>query len=132
MSASSGFALQGSAVRLLQRFSITHDTATEWPLERHSDGLHICGILILIVSVFILLFYLKYIRNQLKQESVDVLMEKGTSRSYEHAVKMDLERRPKLVLEARPEGGRRRGRPRLEWEEYVDGLARKRGRSYQK
>ena len=29
-----------------------------WPLERHSDGrrsMHICGILILIVSVFILL-----------------------------------------------------------------------------
>jgi hypothetical protein len=40
---------------------------------------------------------------------------------------MDLERRPKLVLEARP-GGRERGRPRLEWEEYVEGLARKRGR----
>jgi hypothetical protein len=32
------------------------------------------------------------------------------------------------VLEARPEGGRGRGRPRLEWEEYVEGLVRKRGR----
>ena len=36
--------------------------------------------------------------------------------------------RPKLVLEARPGGGRGRGRPRLEWEEYVEGLARNRGR----
>ena len=35
---------------------------------------------------------------------------------------------PKLVLEARPEGGRGRGRPRVEWEEYVEGLVRKRGR----
>ena len=41
---------------------------------------------------------------------------------------MGLERRPKLVLEARPEGGRGRGRPRVEWEEYVKGLAWKRGR----
>jgi hypothetical protein len=66
------------------------------------------------------------IRNQLKQESVEVLMEKRTLRWYGHAVRMDLERRPKLVVEARPEGGR--GRPRLGREEYVEGLARKRGR----
>jgi hypothetical protein len=37
-------------------------------------------------------------------------------------------KKTKLVLTARPEGGRGRGRPRLEWEEYVKGLARKRGR----
>jgi hypothetical protein len=41
---------------------------------------------------------------------------------------MDLERIPKLVLDARPEGGRGRGRPRLEWEEYVERLAYKKGR----
>ena len=68
------------------------------------------------------------IRNQLKQESVEVLMEKRTLRWYGHAVRMDLERRPKLVLEARPEGGRGRGRRRLEREECVERLARKRGR----
>ena len=34
-----------------------------------------------------------------------------------------LERGPELVLEARPEGGRGRGRPILEWEEYVERLA---------
>ena len=39
-----------------------------------------------------------------------------------------MERRPKLVLEARPEGGIGRGRPRLEWEEYIERLACKRGR----
>jgi hypothetical protein len=49
-------------------------------------------------------------------------------RWYGHAVRMETERRPKLVLEARPEGWRGRGRPRVEWEEYVEGLARKRGR----
>jgi hypothetical protein len=48
-------------------------------------------------------------------------MEKRTLRWYGHAVRMVSERKPKLVLEARPEGGRRKGRPRIEWEE----LARK-------
>jgi hypothetical protein len=32
------------------------------------------------------------------------------------------------LLEARPEGGRGKVRPGVEWEEYVEGLARKRGR----
>jgi hypothetical protein len=45
---------------------------------------------------------------------------------------MESERKPKLVLEARPGGGRGKGRPRLEWEEYVEGLARKRGRNLPK
>jgi hypothetical protein len=57
------------------------------------------------------------IRNRLMEESVEVLMEKRTLRWYGHAVRMDVERRPKLVLEARPEGGKGKGRPRLEWEE---------------
>jgi hypothetical protein len=59
------------------------------------------------------------IRNQVKQESVEVLMETRTLRWYGHAVRMDLERRPKLVLEARPEGGSGRGRPRLEREDRI-------------
>jgi hypothetical protein len=41
---------------------------------------------------------------------------------------MESERKPKVVPEARPEGGRGKGRPRVEWEEYVAVLARKRGR----
>jgi hypothetical protein len=39
---------------------------------------------------------------------------------------MDMERRPELVLESSREGGR--GRPRLDWEEYVETLACKRRR----
>jgi RPA family protein len=34
------------------------------------------------------------IRNELKQESVEGLMEKRTLRWYGHAVRMDLERKP--------------------------------------
>jgi hypothetical protein len=68
------------------------------------------------------------IRNQLKQESVEVVMEKRTLRWCGHAVRMESERKSKLVLKARPEGGRGKGRPRVEWEEYVEGLVRKRGR----
>jgi hypothetical protein len=55
-------------------------------------------------------------------------MKNRTLRWYGHAVRMVSERKPKLVLEARPEGRRRKGRPRVEWEEYVEGLVRKRGR----
>jgi hypothetical protein len=45
------------------------------------------------------------IRNQLKQESVEVLMEKRMLRCYRHTVRMDLKRRPILVLETRPREG---------------------------
>ena len=55
-------------------------------------------------------------------------MEKRTLRWYGHAVRMESERKPKLVLEARPEEGRGKGRRRVEWEEYVEGLVRKRER----
>jgi hypothetical protein len=55
-------------------------------------------------------------------------MEKRTLRWYGHAVRMESERKSRLVLEVRPEGGRGKGRPRVEWEEYVEGLARKRER----
>jgi hypothetical protein len=55
-------------------------------------------------------------------------MEKRRLRWNGHAVKIDLERRPELVLMARPEGRKGRGRPRVEWEEYVEGLTSNRGR----
>jgi hypothetical protein len=55
-------------------------------------------------------------------------METRTLRWYGHAGRIESERKPKLVLEARPEGGRGKGRTRVEWEEYVEGLSRKRGR----
>jgi hypothetical protein len=41
-------------------------------------------------------------------------------RWYGHAVRMEWEGKPKLVLGARPEGGRGKGRPRAEWEKYVE------------
>jgi hypothetical protein len=40
-------------------------------------------------------------------------MEKRTLRWYEYEVRMDLARRPKLVLEARPEEKRGKGRSRV-------------------
>ena len=52
-------------------------------------------------------------------------MENRTLRWYEYVARMDLARRPKLVLEARPEEKSGKGRSRLKWEEYVEGLARK-------
>jgi hypothetical protein len=51
----------------------------------------------------------KKIINNLKQESVEVSTEKKTLRWYGHAARMESERKPKLELEARPEGGRGKG-----------------------
>jgi hypothetical protein len=70
------------------------------------------------------------IRNQLKQESVEVLMEKRALRWYGHAARMDLERRPKLVVEARPEGGR--GGPRLNGKNMRKELHAREEESYQR
>ena len=44
-------------------------------------------------------------------------------------VRMEEDRKPREVMEARPEGRRGRGRPRLEWEGYVERLAARRGLS---
>ena len=42
---------------------------------------------------------------------------------------MKEDRLPKRIMEARPEGRRGRGRPRMEWEEYMERLSNKRGKT---
>ena len=46
-----------------------------------------------------------------------------------HVTRMKEERLPKRVMEARPNGGRGRGRPRMEWEEYMGKITSKRGKT---
>lgn len=41
---------------------------------------------------------------------------------YEHVVRIVGERKLRAIMEARPERKRGRGRPRFEWEEYVERL----------
>ena len=46
---------------------------------------------------------------------------------YGHLVRMGEERKVKEVFESRVKGRRRRGRPRIEWAQYVNDVVRRRG-----
>ena len=69
------------------------------------------------------------IRAQFQQDSITEAMERKALGWYGHMVRMKEDRKPREVMEARPEGRRGRGRPRLEWEGYVERLAARRGLS---
>ena len=51
--------------------------------------------------------------------------------AYGHMVRMNEQHKTKQVFEARTEERRRRGRPKKEWEQYVNEVARKRGKEIQ-
>ena len=71
----------------------------------------------------------KTTREELKSEPLLEMIEKKTLRWYGHVLRMREERIPKRVLEARSLGTRGKGRPRIGWEEYVEGLCTKRGKT---
>ena len=69
------------------------------------------------------------IREELKVEPLIETIEKTTLRWYGHVVRMKEERLPRKMLEVRSLGTRGKGRPRIEWEEYVEGLCTARGKT---
>ena len=64
-------------------------------------------------------------------ERVVEMVEKRNLKLYGHMVRMDEQHKTKQVFEARTEERRRRGRPKKEWEQYVNEVARKRGKEIQ-
>lgn len=68
------------------------------------------------------------IRNELQQAPVVEQIERKQLNWFGHLVRMGDERKVKEVFESRVEGKRRRGRPRIEWEQYVNDVVRRRGK----
>jgi hypothetical protein len=67
------------------------------------------------------------VREELQQTSAVETVEERQLRWYGHVIRMGEERKTRQVLEARPQGARRRGRPRKEWENRIGELAMERG-----
>ncbi|KAJ4439765.1 hypothetical protein ANN_07893 [Periplaneta americana] len=71
-------------------------------------------------------------RNELQQAPVVEQIERKQLNWFGHLVRMGDERKVKEVFESRVEGKRRRGRPRIEWEQYVNDMVRRRGKEIRK
>jgi hypothetical protein len=68
------------------------------------------------------------IREDLGQEGIENILVKRQLKWYRHVVRMGEEREPKQFLEARPEG-RPRGRPRKSYEDGIEEIGRRKGKS---
>ncbi|KAJ4450624.1 hypothetical protein ANN_02052 [Periplaneta americana] len=68
------------------------------------------------------------IRNELQQAPVVEQIGRKELNWFGHLVTMGDERKVKEVFESRVEDKRRRGRPRIEWEQYVNDVVRGRGK----
>jgi hypothetical protein len=65
------------------------------------------------------------IRGILNQEPVTKMVDKRELRWFGHLIKMDSNKKPRQVWDARFEGTWGRGRPKIEWEELVRKLTKK-------
>jgi hypothetical protein len=71
------------------------------------------------------------VREQLKQESLIDGIETRMLRWYGHLVRMEEDRKPRQILEARIEGKRGRGKPRKVWMDDIKEAAGRRGKTIQ-
>ena len=69
------------------------------------------------------------IREELKQTPLTKDIEDKQLRWYGHVNRMEKNRTPLLVMEAKTEGSRKRGRPRTTWLDNIEKAAAKRGKS---
>ena len=68
------------------------------------------------------------IRNTLNQEPPIKRIETNVIRWFGHINRMDESRKPKQIWEARVEGIRGRGRPRIDWNRYMEKIVKKKGK----
>lgn len=69
------------------------------------------------------------IRQDLGVSDVKHALEKRQLRWFGHVCRMNEDRDPRKFLEARPTGGRPRGRPRIAWTKHISRLGQKRGKA---
>ena len=69
-------------------------------------------------------------REELKQKPLVEKIEEKKLKWFGHLVRMKEDRKVKQVMEARTDGKRDRGRPRIDWESDKD-ICRKKGTSLQ-
>ena len=63
------------------------------------------------------------------QTAIQEHIKKKELRWFGHLNRLDENRIPRKVFEARTEGTRTRGRPRMEWEKHITGIAKEKGKS---
>lgn len=68
------------------------------------------------------------IRRELEQEPILSTLNQRQLKWFGHLVRMEEERLPKRIFEARVFGARGRGRPRMEWEGYMESLMERKGK----
>ena len=56
------------------------------------------------------------------------IIKKKELRWFEHLNRLNVNRIPKKVFEARTEGPKGRGRPRIEWEKYITEISKEKGK----
>ena len=69
------------------------------------------------------------IREEVGQTAIQEHIKKKELRWFGHLNRLDENRIPRKVFEARTEGTRTRGRPRMEWEKYITDIAKEKGKS---
>ena len=68
------------------------------------------------------------VREKLKQMSIEQKLQRRQLKWFGHVVRMENDRKPKQIMEARPEGRRSRGRPRVGYMDNIEEIARKKGK----
>ena len=71
------------------------------------------------------------VREELKQTPLVQKIEEKKLKWFGHLVRMKEDRKVKQVMEARTDGKRDRGRPRIDWETDIGNICRKKGTSLQ-
>jgi hypothetical protein len=70
------------------------------------------------------------IREELEQKPLQNQIQEKQLKWFGHVSRMDSDRKPKQLLEAKPIGRQRKGRPRHTWKDGIIKMGQEKGKSY--